>query len=258
MPKCPPRRWSPRARTPRLRARGAPTGSPGAPARRPSRRSAVAASSARALSNTDIAREVLLRTVSASSAPSCAISTNPNIPVSRLLKSWAMPPASTPRASSFWVFRTWSSRRSRSVTSRNTNTAPMMRLCGSRMGAALSATSISRPSRAHEEAGRVAADDGPVRSTWRAGSPSGRRVCRSMVRKTRSAGWPAASADVQPVRVSATRFISITRPSTSVAMTPSPMLRSVTARRSFSDTSSLLARRELRRALVDAVLEAQP
>ena len=42
----------------------------------------------------------------------------PMITMSRLLKSWAMPPASRPTASIFWDWRSWSSSRRRSSSAR--------------------------------------------------------------------------------------------------------------------------------------------
>ena len=55
-------------------------------------------------------------------------------------------------------------------------------------------------------------------------------------------GRPIACSSVQPVSVEATAFISATRPSTSVAITPSPMLASVTLRCSRSSAICLATR----------------
>ena len=63
------------------------------------------------------------------------------------------------------------------------------------------------------------------------GLGAGRRVRSSRVTKTVSIGAPMASASAHPVRASATGLRTVTRPSASVAITASPMLRSVTKRR---------------------------
>ena len=77
-----------------------------------------------------------------------AMSMYPKIPPSILLKSCAIPPAKTPRESNFCDF--WAVSRSFcfSVMSRKTSTTPMMFPSSSRIGAPLSATINSLPSRA--------------------------------------------------------------------------------------------------------------
>ena len=57
--------------------------------------------------------------------------------------------------------------------------------------------------------------------------PKGPQQMVTQIRNTLERGSPRALSSVQPVRASATGFISVTAPFTSVAMTASPMLRSV-------------------------------
>ena len=87
------------------------------------------------------------------------------IAVSRLLKSWAMPPASRPIASIFWAWRSCASSRRRSVTSRKLQTRPT--LSPPRAAAASSAQSGRR--------GRRGCRSSRHRGPRRAPPPSRRR-----------------------------------------------------------------------------------
>ncbi len=58
----------------------------------------------------------------------------PRITMRELLKSWATPPANTPRLSSFWASRSWASVASRSDTSMAIDAAPRMCPCESHKG----------------------------------------------------------------------------------------------------------------------------
>ena len=68
------------------------------------------------------------------------------------------------------------------------------------------------------------------------------RVCSLTMRKTSFSTSPRASACVQPVSSSATAFMNVMRPRSSVAMTASPMLRSVVANHSLPTRTASSAR----------------
>ena len=74
------------------------------------------------------------RTGSPAGMPPSSTSLYPMMTVSRLLKSWATPPASWPTASIFWACRNCSSSRRRSVTSDCTPTKCVSRPAGSFTG----------------------------------------------------------------------------------------------------------------------------
>ncbi len=165
----------------------------------------------------------------------------PRIPTSKLLKSWAIPPARTPTDSSFLTLKSSSSVRFSSVTSRNTMTDPITALSGSRIGAPLLSIILSLPSFAKRIASSARSIISPEESTLSTGFSHVSPVLCEMIWKTSGKSLPTASCWRQPVRVSAILFISTILPSSSVVITPSPILLSVTASLSFSDASSCCA-----------------
>ena len=175
---------------------------------------------------------------------SSASETLPMITVRMLLKSCAMPPASTPSDSTWRCLRASAVRRSCSVMSRTTSTAPMIAWPARwRSGETLKPTMRSRPSRARR---RLFCDTSVAAPRVKAASRN--PVCGS--RRTAFSGAnistngrPAASVCDHPVSCSATGFRSSTRPAVSVVMTPSPMHRSVTPSRSVSSASASCERR---------------
>ena len=130
-----------------------------------------------------------------------------------------------------------------SLMSRKTRMQPCTRPCGSRIGAALSSIGVCEPSRRISKVWFARPTTTPSRSARVAGFSTGSRVDSLTMRKTASSGWPFASSARQPVSDSATRLRLLTRPSRSVAMTASPMLSSVTRRRSPCAAISASARR---------------
>ena len=114
-----------------------------------------------------------------------------------------------------------------SVMSRNTRTTPDTFPPASRTGAPLSAIGVSVPSRAIRIVWLARPATTPSRITRRTGLSTGVRLSSFTIRNTSSTGRPSASAVDQPVSRSATGLRNVTRPSASVARTPSPMLRSV-------------------------------
>ena len=126
-----------------------------------------------------------------------------------------------------------SSARLRSATSRKTRTAPTAAPPSSRIGAALSSIGRSDPSRAIRTVWLARPWIVPSRKARRAGFSTGWRVRSLTMWKTSGSGRPRASAWGQPVRASATPFMNVIRPSSSVQITASPMLASVI--RSHSD-----------------------
>ena len=85
----------------------------------------------------------------AGSSPICPSrnSEYPEITISRLLKSWAMPPARRPTASIFWAWRSCCSRARRSVTSSAKSSKKMV----------LRSSRKARPGKAHADNGAVVA-----------------------------------------------------------------------------------------------------
>ncbi len=141
--------------------------------------------------------------------------------VSRLLKSWATPPASWPTASSFWAWRSWPSRSRRPLSSEK-NTATPVTCAPSRMGLAVQATGTGVPSARWKRP-----------SAWRRGRPwsRGRRSGQSaaawgaspMVPSWTSA-WkraPTRSSRDRPRISAAAGFARVTRPSGSRPTMPS-------------------------------------
>ena len=173
-----------------------------------------------------------------------ARSTWPKMPVRKLLKSWAMPPARMPTASSFCVFWICSSARVFSVTSRNTSTAPITRPRASCIGAADASIRIWRPSRLTKRARVISwlSAARPASTPVTGSSRSGPRLQRSTTGSTSASRLPDASADGQPVSPSATGFSITTRPSISTVATPSAMLRRVTDSFSFSSARAASVR----------------
>jgi hypothetical protein len=102
------------------------------------------------------------------------------------------------------------------------------------MGAALSAIGRSTPSFATSRAWLASPTTTPSRRTRVTGLSTGFREWAFTITKTSSIGRPRASPADQPVRVSATPLRNVTRPRSSVATTPSPMLASVVRRNSCS------------------------
>ena len=182
----------------------------------------------------------------ASRGPVCgsdtrAIATLPMIAIRMLLKSWAMPPASRPSDSSLLALACSAWTLSASLMSRNASTIPIVRPEASRSGAAISSIGCSVRSRATSTVQRP----GPGRSDSAeradaAVAPGARLRIEGL--KHGAERLPDRFFWLQPVSLSATSLISNTTPSRSVVMTPSPMLRSVTARRSFSCSSACSAR----------------
>ena len=158
--------------------------------------------------------------------------------VRMLLKSCAMPPARIPSESSLLARTRSSMMACWSLMSRKTSTEPMILLARSRMGAALAAISRSAPVRERSILWSGRSTISPAASTWETGL---RKVCRVRwwtTLNTVGKGCPTASLCRQPVRSSACLLMMLTRPSMSVAITPSPMDRSVTVSRSFSAASA--------------------
>ena len=158
----------------------------------------------------------------------------PRIATRMLLKSWAIPPAKTPTDSSFFILMSSSSILSCSVTSLKTRTTPMILLSLSRIGAPLSAMLLSVPSFAIRTVWFSRPMILPVLRTFSAGLLHGLRVFSLTMLNTLHKASPKASFCDQPVRSSATLFMSATLPFVSVVITPSPMLLKVTASCSFS------------------------
>ena len=157
--------------------------------------------------------------------------------VNILLKSWAIPPARFPRDSSFSVRCISCSIFRFSVTSLNTKTTPMTWLSLSRMGAPLSAMTLSVPSLAISSVLFPSPTTAPSLNTFSTGFSQGDKVFSLIMLKTVLRGFPTASSWLHPVRVSATLLMRTTVLSMSVVMTPSPIDRNVTASRSFSAAS---------------------
>ena len=105
--------------------------------------------------------------------------------------------------------------------------APRTSPASSRTGDAPCSTGTSVPVREISAVGLVIATSTRSRSARAIGSGIGSRVCSSTSFSTWEMGRPRASARGQPVRVSATGLKKVTHPSRSVAITPSPMLKSV-------------------------------
>ncbi len=168
----------------------------------------------------------------------------PRIATSRLLKSWAIPPASMPRLSSFWdscirrsIVRCSDSAWRIAVTSRKTTTTPVSVPSARRMGAAPSSMTRSVPPRAASSTGAGRVSISPRSTTRPMRSGIGARSSSLRASKTSANGRPVASACDHPVRRSATALRRTMRPVASVAMTPSAMLRRVTSSRSCSASS---------------------
>ncbi len=107
--------------------------------------------------------------------------------------------------------------------SRKTSTTPTTFSSSSRIGAPLSPIGTSVPSRPTSRVWLAIPTTVPPRITSSTGLTAAFRVSSSTMRNTSSRGRPVASS-AQPVRLRASSFISVTRPSASVTMTPSPML----------------------------------
>ena len=161
--------------------------------------------------------------------------------VSRLLKSWAMPPASLPMASIFCAWRSWFSRLWRCVVSRAIMATPDTVPCGPRSGDSVTVTFTGAPSAARCR----------LSYTTRACPAATRSIAsRSMGRcsssTTRLTGRPTSSARPCPYTVStaalharmtpsADRFITAScdasTTSASRAMSSSALWRAVTSSR---------------------------
>jgi hypothetical protein len=114
-----------------------------------------------------------------------------------------------------------------SVTSRNTTTQPRTTPSLPRMGAAVSSMGVTAPSRPSRTVWFASSTTTPSRSTRSAGLAVGSLVISWRSTITCSMGCPSASSP-QPVSRRAVGLSLVTRPSSSVAITASPMLSSVT------------------------------
>ena len=171
-----------------------------------------------------------------------AIDTLPMIAIRMLLKSCAMPPARSPSEASLPARARSSCALSASLMSRNATTIPIGCPAASRSGAEISSIGRSERSRA---ASTVQRATGALPASSRSAGKTlaqGCRVSGSKLRNTEAIGLPIASSSVQPVIRSAMLLIRRIVPPRSVVMTPSPMLRSVTVRRSVSAASACSAR----------------
>ena len=124
-----------------------------------------------------------------------------------------------------------------------TTTTPTISSAALRIGAALSAIWISRPSRAISSVWLASPMTVPRAMTSSTGLATRSRVFALTMFKTCSSCKPNASSTVHPVICSAARFMRVIRPAGSVAMTASPIECSVMARfsslrRSFSALTS--------------------
>ena len=155
--------------------------------------------------------------------------------------------ASTRAASAHSARRCSASAASRSDTSRNTRTTPISSPPASRMGAPLSSIWTSRPLRAISTVWFARPTITPSRSTRTAGLSTGSRVSALTILKTSPSDRPRASVSRQAVSASATGFMKTMSPRTSVAITASPMLRSVTRSRSSLSRRLCSAARARRR-----------
>ena len=113
-----------------------------------------------------------------------------------------------------------------------------------RMGAPLSSMGISPPRRERSSVWFASPTTLPARRTLATGLSTTWRVSSETMQNTSSSGRPRASPSAHPVSVSATGFMKLTFPAVSVAITASPMLRSVLSsqRRASSSRSSRAAR----------------
>jgi len=111
------------------------------------------------------------------------------------------------------------------------------------MGAPLSAIARWLPSRATRTVWLASPTTRPDRNTLATGSSQCWPVSSSMIEKTSARGLPAASSCGQPVNSSATPLMRTIRPWVSVAITPSPIERRVTRRRSVWPASTASVRR---------------
>ena len=125
---------------------------------------------------------------------SLASATLSTIAVKILLKSWAIPPARIPSDSSFWARNRSCSIFCLSVTSLNTRTTPIILLFLSRMGAPLSATTLSVLSFAMRSTSLSGSTRKPWSSTSATGFSQGIRVSSLTVLKISFRGLPAASS----------------------------------------------------------------
>src|SRR5207253_3118340 len=98
----------------------------------------------------------------------CRKSTEPRMAVSRLLKSWAIPPARRPTASIFCVWRNRSSRARCSVTSSTMNSKHSIAPSGPRTGRPLRRTVMTLPSRRLQATSSMAEPNCSQRATMRA------------------------------------------------------------------------------------------
>jgi hypothetical protein len=137
------------------------------------------------------------------------------------------------------------------VPSRNTSTTPRIVPDSSRMGAPLSWMGVSVPSRETSSVWFASPTTTPSRSTRSTGLSTVLRVCSLMMWKIARSGCPWASASFQPVSRSATGFMSVTSPRSSVATTASPMLWSVVC--SDACASSAAWRAAISRSSISAV-----
>ena len=162
----------------------------------------------------------------------------PRIAARILLKSWAIPPARVPRDSSFFSFSRSCSILCSSVTSRKTKTTPMTSLFLSRIGAQLAAIFSLPPSQDTSIIWLVGSTICPVAITFCTGFSHDSPVTPLIRRNTSANGRPWASLRDHPVISSAARFSRVIKPSLSVEITPSPILRRVTTKRSRSSASA--------------------
>ena len=160
-----------------------------------------------------------------------------------LLKSCAIPPARIPTDSIFAAFWSVSSMRWRSVMSLKTRTAPIRLLETFATGTSLPSMSRMLPTRPFMRVCTGMSADKPRSSTSATGSVASAPVVAFLRRHTSPNLRPTTSEAFHWAISAAARFMKSTRPPASIVTTPSLMLPSVTARRSFSAASASSASR---------------
>ncbi|EKD68849.1 MAG: hypothetical protein ACD_47C00406G0002 [uncultured bacterium] len=159
----------------------------------------------------------------------------PTMPVRKLLKSCAMPLARRLRDSSLLIFSSSSSIFFCSLISRKASIAPMIFSPLSRIGAQVIEAKISCPVFEIIFVWWPKTTISPFFIDTLAGFSILLPVLELNRRNASSRSIPAAISEVSPTIDSAMELMRVIFPRLSTAITPSPMLRSVTASLSFSD-----------------------